>query len=272
MRTETFRGRDLHGVLHEVRKRLGDDALILRTHWTKDRGARVVEVVAAKRDEVDAFRRRITDMGGAAGRRSRTGKHVVALVGPTGAGKTTTLAKLSLHPHVFGSRRPGLITLDTYRVAAVEQLQLYADIAGLPCEVVYDASDLAGALERLSGCDVILVDAPGRSPRAGGSGREWHELLRRIGPSEVHLVLPATIRTDVALAIRDELAGLGLTHVLLTKLDEVPGELGVAELAYALELPARWVTDGQDVPDALQPAATRLMASLGFEELIARAG
>src|SRR5690606_7018010 len=152
MRTESFRGRDLNGVLHEVRTRLGDDALILRTHWTKGRASRIVEVVAARRDEVDAFRRRISAPGRAAARRSRSGKHVVALVGPTGAGKTTTAAKLALHPHAFGSRRPGLITLDTYRVAALEQIQMYADIAGLPCEAVYDASDLPGALERLSGC------------------------------------------------------------------------------------------------------------------------
>src|SRR5690606_25865798 len=92
--------------------------------------------------------------------------------------------------------------------------------------------------------------------------REWRTLLQRIGPDEVHLVLPAGSRTDVALATRDAYVACGTTHLLLTKLDEVPGEDGVAELADALNLPARWVATGQDVAADLEPAAQRLIASL----------
>jgi flagellar biosynthesis protein FlhF len=283
MQTETFRGRDLHGAMAMARARLGEDVLLVRTRWLEGGATREVEVVATTPAELRRIQQHIAPAAapaaaGIPGSRGGVGvgrparPHVVALVGPTGAGKTTTAAKLALSDEAFGTRRVGLITLDTYRVAALEQIQLYADIAGLPCEALYDEADLEPTLARLADCDVLIVDSPGRSPRGGESANEWRSLLRRLEPAEVHLVLPATIRADVACSLREDLRDLGITHALITKLDEVPHELGVLDLAETLDLPARWAADGQDVPADLRPAASRLLGSLGMEELIARAG
>jgi flagellar biosynthesis protein FlhF len=261
---ETFRGRDLSQVLAEIRARLGHDALVLRTRAVRREDGARLEVVATTAEALESFRRRLErepirlDRGArAAGR-----PHVVALVGSTGAGKTTTVAKLALHPAAFGGRRVGVITLDTYRVGALEQIQTYADVVGLPLEVVYDEREIPGALRRLAACDVVLVDTPGRSPRAGAAGHGWRRILRALGPDEVHLVMPAGLRPDVARATRDLYASCGTTHLLLTKLDEVPAEEGAAELADEIGLPARWVAFGQEVPADLDAAPDRLLASL----------
>jgi flagellar biosynthesis protein FlhF len=267
---ETFRGLDLPGALASVRAHLGDDALILRTQTRRDGGVPMVEVVATTPHEIESFRARLertpTRLTRAAG---EARPEIVALVGPSGAGKTTTTVKLALHPAAFGARSVGLITLDTYRVGALEQLQTYAEIANLPLEVVYHPAEVEGALERLAGVDVILVDTPGRSQVAGSgptsspeASTAWRTLLRRIGPDEVHLVLPAGVRLEVAHGAREAYAPCGPTHLLLSKLDEVPGDAGVAEIADELGLPARWVATGQEVPLDLHPAPARILAAL----------
>lgn len=262
MQLETFRGPELSRLLRDVSAARGDDALILATRRVRHQGRDLFEVVVADAGAVERFRARLEAEPPRKVRSGEPRPYVVALVGPTGAGKTTTAAKLALHPRGFGDVRAGLVTLDTYRVAALEQVQTYADIAGLPFEVVYDAAEIPGALRRLSECDVVIVDTPGRSPRAG-EAEEWRGLLAALDPDEVHLALPAGLRADVALAMAEAFRRCGTTHLLLTKLDEVPGEDGVAELADRIGLPARWVTDGQEVPSDLRPAAARLLESLG---------
>lgn len=266
MRLRTFRGRDLQQVFDKAVVELGEDVMILRSHTLREGNATVVEVIAAPGAEVETLKRRLEpDPLPLPGTRGKGHPLVVALVGPTGAGKTTTIAKLAVHPQAFGRQKVGVITLDTYRVGAVEQLGTFAEIAGVPLEVVYSAEEVRDARKRLSHCDVILVDTPGRSPRVAQDESEWGEMLQALAPDEVHLVLPGTIRLDIAASVRDLFTAHGLTHLLLSKLDEVPGEMGVAELADRAELPARWVTDGQEIPADLRPAVTRIVASLGAQ-------
>jgi flagellar biosynthesis protein FlhF len=255
MRLDRFRGRDVTEALERVREGLGDDALVLHTHSRP--GA--IEVVATTEAEMERFGARLESPPPKrkAGRRSR----VVALVGPTGSGKTTTAAKLALGDLAFGGSRVGLISLDTYKIGAYDQIQIYADLADLPLEVLTEPAECAAALARLSTCDVIVVDTPGRGPAATPRERGWRTVLASLQPDEVHYVISAGVRERVALGLRDQYADLGLTHVLLTKLDEVGAEIGVARLADRLELPARWVTDGQDVPDDLEAAPQRLLST-----------
>ena len=164
-----------------------------------------------------------------------------------------------------------MVTLDTYRAGAVAQLETYAEVARLPLEVAYDAADVRGALARLAHCDVVIVDTPGRGPRTSDDDAPWRALLAALAPDEVHLVIPATRRTELAEGLRDRLDALlvaesdprGVTHALLTKLDEVPDDDGVAALAAQLDLPVRWVAEGQDIPADLAAGAPRLLAALG---------
>jgi flagellar biosynthesis protein FlhF len=267
MKPQLFSGSDLADVIRATTAALGEDAAIIHTRTLRGPAGRRVEVLAVRGEEVERFRKRL-EPGALPTLPARSdGSPLrplrVALVGPTGAGKTTTAVKLALSPSAFGSRAVGLLTLDTFRVGALEQIQTYADVAGLPLEVVYRAREIAGAMERLAHCEVVLIDTPGRGPRAASEESEWREILRSIRPDEVHLVLPATLRVDVAESMCDAYEHAGVTHLLLTKLDEVPGETGVVELAGRMGLRSRWVADGQEVPADLRVAIPRLLDSIG---------
>ena len=118
-------------------------------------------------------------------------RRIVALVGPTGVGKTTTVAKLAANLKLTQGARVGLITVDTYRIAAVEQLKTYAEIIDLPLAVVNDPAEMPRALDELGSVDVVFIDTAGRSPRDEVKIRELSEFLQQARPDEVHLVLSA---------------------------------------------------------------------------------
>jgi flagellar biosynthesis protein FlhF len=254
----------------DVRLRNGEDAMIVRTRGPAETDGVHYEVVVAPADAVESLRACISPRAQPRLRGPGTGPFVLALVGPSGAGKTTTAAKLALHSAGFGERHVGLLTLDTYRAAAIEQIHAYAEVAGLALEVADRAADVPAALARLGDCDVVIVDTPGRNPR-GALDLEWRAPFEACAADEVHLVIPAGSRADVACAFRDAFRWAGLTHALITKLDEVPGEIGIAELAERIGLPTRWITDGQDIPVDLRPATPRILGTLGAgREALAR--
>lgn len=266
MRLETFEGHGLGQVLKQVRAELGEDAVLVRTHISRRDGAQQVRVVAAPDDEVTAFRRLVEDPGAdpfAEGSRLRP--WTVALVGPPGAGKTAALLKLALNPLAYGGYTVGVVTLDTYRPGAVEELAMFTQVAELPLEVVHRAAEVPGALDRLSHCDVVVVDTPGRSPRMSSAGGEWRRCLQAVEPDEIHMVLPAGLRDDVARHLVEGLLPLGPTHHLPSRTDELPGDLGLAERVADVGLPVRWLSDGQALPDDLTRARRRLLAGLGLE-------
>lgn len=269
MQLECFRGADFSQVSARARHSLGEDVMILHTRTVRDDGVPRVEVLAAPASTLEHVQARLTAAPLPTPLRRPNGRpYVIALVGPTGAGKTTTAAKLAVRPGTFGIGRTGLLTIDTYRVGGMEQLATYAELASVPFDVVYDAAEVNDAFARLRDCDVIVVDTPGRSPAAADVTDRWRSLLDAIKPDEVHLVLPATMRGDLALgaerAYRTSAAHVGATHLLLSKLDEVPASRGVTDLAMSMARPARWITDGQDVPANLAPAVPRLLRSLGL--------
>lgn len=256
MRLERFRAVSVDQALTAVRRELGEDALVLTTRGR----AGNVEVTATTALDLFHFGAtvRLASKPNSKGRRTR----VVALVGPTGSGKTTTAAKLALSDRGFSGGRVGLLSLDTYKIGAYEQIQTYADLADLPLDVAADPREATRALKRMSDCDTVLVDTPGRSPRAGDADRAWWDALRALDPDEVHLVLPASSRPSLAPAIVREGSPVPPTHLLITKLDEIPSEAAAAEIAFDLGLPSRWVTDGQAVPDDLHAGPERLIAAV----------
>lgn len=266
---ERFRGADLSRVADRARRTLGDDVMILHTRTVRDGGVPMVEVLAAPSSSVDRVRTQLEPAPWPSPLRQNGRPYCIALVGPTGAGKTTTAAKLAVRRGTFGAARPGLLTIDTYRVGGMEQLATYAELAAIPFEVVYDVREVDAAMKRLSQtCDVLIVDTPGRSPASAELTERWRTLLDAIAPDEVHLVLPASLRADLAIdigrAYRATRAHCGATHLLLSKVDEVPRESGVTDLALSLDLPTRWITDGQDVPADLKPGVPRLLRSWGL--------
>jgi flagellar biosynthesis protein FlhF len=187
---------------------------------------------------------------------------VVVLVGPTGVGKTTTLAKLAAHFCVRQERSVGLVTVDTYRIAAVDQLRAYAEILSVPMEVVASPRDMGIAAERLSHCDLILVDTPGRSPQDDVRLRELRSIVAAANPDEVTLVLSAVTDDQRLQAAARSFAAVGPSSLILTKLDEA-GPLGqLPDWLAACRLPLSYLTDGQNVPDDIRPASALQIAEL----------
>jgi flagellar biosynthesis protein FlhF len=185
---------------------------------------------------------------------------VVALVGPTGVGKTTTIAKLAANYRLRDKRRVGLITVDTYRVAAVEQLRTYADIIDLPMEVVATPREMREAVARMSHLDMVLMDTAGRSPRDEVRIQELKSMLAEAQADEVHLVLSSTASSKGLLAAAERFAEVGTTAVLLTKVDEATGLGHLISMLRTCRLPVSYLTDGQNVPDDIQTANRRQLA------------
>ncbi|MBX9791423.1 MAG: flagellar biosynthesis protein FlhF [Pirellulales bacterium] len=189
-------------------------------------------------------------------------RHLVALVGPTGVGKTTTIAKLAANFRLREKRRVGLITVDTYRVAAVEQLRTYADIIDLPMEVVSTPREMRAAVERMADLDLVLLDTAGRSPHDEVKIQELRALLHEAQADEVHLVLSCVASASTLTRTAERFAAAAPTSVLLTKLDEATGYGQMLELLRAARLPLSYVTHGQNVPDDIRVAEPQRLARL----------
>lgn len=194
-------------------------------------------------------------------------RKLIALVGPTGVGKTTTIAKLAANFRLKENRNVGLITVDTYRIAAVEQLRTYADIIDLPMQVVSTPREMREAVRRLDGLDLILMDTAGRSPRDDIKIHELKSLLTEARVDEVHLVLSSVAGARTLATTAQRFACIGTTALILTKLDEATGLGNLLPLLRAAKLPLSYVTDGQNVPDDIGTANPGRLARtvLGME-------
>ena len=188
-------------------------------------------------------------------------RRVVALVGPTGVGKTTTLAKLAA-AFALGQRRSvALVTADTYRIAAVEQLRTYGEIIGVPVDVVFSEQEMRAALGRHSKRDLVLIDTAGRSPRNAEQMTELTNLLSAINPDETHLVLSLTTSRREALDAAEHFGRVGFDRLILTKMDETAGPGLALDLAVKFGRPFSYVTTGQNVPDDIEPCQPANLAA-----------
>lgn len=185
---------------------------------------------------------------------------VVALIGPTGVGKTTTIAKLAANFRLRNKWNVGLITVDTYRIAAVEQLRTYAEIIDLPMQVVSTPREMREAVDRLSHLDLILVDTAGRSPRDEVKIRELRALLAEARADEVHLVLSSVASAASLINTAERFGAAGATALILTKLDEASGLGHLLPLVRSARLPLSYLTNGQSVPDDIETAEARRLA------------
>ena len=187
---------------------------------------------------------------------------VAALVGPTGVGKTTTIAKLAANFRLKEKRRVGLITVDTYRIAAVEQLRTYADIIDLPMQVVSTPREMREAVRRMSDLDLVLLDTAGRSPKDEVRIQELKAFLSEATADEVHLVLSSVAGERALRQTAERFASVGTTALILTKLDEAPGLGHALALLRSSQLPLSYLTNGQNVPADIETADAQRVAQL----------
>jgi flagellar biosynthesis protein FlhF len=190
----------------------------------------------------------------------------IAFIGPTGVGKTTTIAKLAARVGLRARRRVELITLDTYRIAAVEQLKTYAEIIGAGCHVARSVVELDALTQRFAGEATVLIDTIGRSPHDLADQLEFADYLR--GNEQMHkcLVIQATTNaTDAQIAIK-KFAIYGADRLVITKLDEAARPGTTVFLAAQAALPLIYLCAGQRVPEDLERATP-----LTFAARVARA-
>ena len=191
-----------------------------------------------------------------------TGPHVVALIGPTGVGKTTTIAKLAAKLKLDEKRSVGLITIDTYRIAAVEQLKRYADIIKTPLKVVASPEELRDAVESMRDCDFVLIDTAGRSPKDALKLNELKNFLEAANPDEVHLVLSTTVSRECAELAIERFADVRVDKLIFTKLDEAKHVGTVLNVVRAVKKSLSYVTTGQGVPADIEVARGKRIAQL----------
>ncbi|MBN2212165.1 MAG: flagellar biosynthesis protein FlhF [Sedimentisphaerales bacterium] len=215
-------------------------------------------------------RRRVTDVlekmlstSGPISRNLNDKARVVALIGPTGVGKTTTVAKLAANFKLRQNARVGLITIDTYRIGAVDQLRMYAQILDVPLRVVLTPAELKDAVaEMRTTMDYVFIDTAGRSQRDKLKIKELKTFLDAASPDEVHLVLSGTAHHTHMLNAAEEFRKLGVDRLILTKLDEAVSFGVVLSVMKKIDAAISYVTTGQDVPDDIEVGTGRRLARL----------
>lgn len=183
-----------------------------------------------------------------------TSQKRLSLIGPTGVGKTTTIAKLAAnYLNAFGGKI-ALITVDTYRIAAVEQLKVYGEIMRLPVEVVLKPRELKSAFEKFADYDLILIDTAGRSPKNKEDLAEMASFLKPEHSIENHLLLSATTRDRELEATIESFSILPVSSLIFSKIDECDRLGIIVNIQNTNQIPISYLTNGQRVPeDILAP-------------------
>ena len=188
-------------------------------------------------------------------------QQIISLVGPTGVGKTTTVAKLAAVSSVLNYKKVGLISIDAYRIAAYDQLKTYAEIIGLPVELALSPQGARDAIDKFADQDIIIVDSVGRSPNHQVHMAELHGYMQVIRPTEVHLTVSASVKFEDLVRIVDRYRTLDVSRIIFTKLDETVTLDTVVNGAYYTKYPISYLGVGQTVPDDLEVADIERISS-----------
>ena len=199
-------------------------------------------------------------------RMKKNAPRIIALVGPTGVGKTTTTAKLAAMYALNRGNKVALITMDIFRVGAVEQLKTYTKIMGIPLEVASTPKELERAVERHSDCDLILIDTAGRSHKDSDKLEEMKGFLETTIQSDIYLCLSATTKDRELEVILNRFSIFPISKVVFTKLDECESVGCIVNLLLKANLQIAYFTTGQRVPEDIEVATSEKLAELILKE------
>lgn len=191
---------------------------------------------------------------------------VIAFIGPTGVGKTTTLVKLASQYALVHQMKVALLTADTYRIGAVEQLRIYRDIMDLPFEAVSSPEEMGPALKRHADRDLIFFDTAGRSPQNRRQIQDLKAFMEAAKPSETHLCVSATTKNADLMPIVGKFGLVPVNRFLVTKLDETRQHGMLLNLAANFQVPISYLTTGQNVPHDIEVATPERMVELVLGE------
>ena len=183
------------------------------------------------------------------------GGRKVMLLGPTGVGKTTTIAKLAAIKALWEHKKVFLLTADTYRIAAVEQLKTYAKILGVPIEIIFDISSINNVVNEHENAEIILLDTAGRSQRDKKNMELFENIYNSFMPDAVHLVLSANMKYKDMLDVVEHIPNIPVTHLLFTKLDETISYGSIFNIHKVMGCPLSFLTVGQNVPKDIETAS-----------------
>ena len=193
----------------------------------------------------------------------------VVLVGPTGVGKTTTIAKLAGRLALIEKKKVGLITIDTYRIGAVEQLKTYAEIMNIPFKVVITLKEMEEAINSLADCDVVLVDTTGRSSKNTMQISELRAFIQKVNSSNISLVISGVTKNKDINAILSGYGEINYEDIIVTKLDETTSYGCLYNIAKKSNRPISYITVGQNVPDDIKvPSKDEIIKLILGEESV----
>lgn len=194
---------------------------------------------------------------------------LVFMIGPTGVGKTTTIAKLAANMTFLEGKKAALITLDTYRISATDQLRTFADIMGIPLSVVFSDAEIMEAVDKYQDKDIILVDTAGSSPFNQEQMSNLERFVKVAQPDEVILVLSVTTDSEDLLKIYHQFESIGIDKIVFTKLDEAMTYGQILNVIFEIRKPIAYLTTGQNVPDDIEiPDSTCLARMFLGEEIM----
>ena len=193
----------------------------------------------------------------------------VVLVGPTGVGKTTTIAKLAGRLSLIEKKKVGLITVDTYRIGAVEQLKTYAEIMNIPFKVVITIKEMEEAVNSMNDCDIVLIDTTGRSSKNTMQISELRAFVQKAKPDCVNVVISATTKNKDIKTILEGYKELEYNQVIVTKLDETTTYGSLYNIQRRADKPLKFITTGQNVPDDIKiPTKDEVLRFIFGEETL----
>lgn len=192
----------------------------------------------------------------------RKGK-IIAMIGPTGVGKTTTIAKLAANLTFLEGKQVALITLDTYRISAADQLKTFAEIINIPIRVVFTANDLLDAIQEFKDQDVVFIDTAGRSPFNNEHMQELNQFVNIAQPDETILVMSVTTESTDLVNIFERFNIMKIDKLIFTKLDETENYGQILNAICEIKIPVAYFTTGQNVPDDIE-----IPEPLGFARML----
>ena len=187
---------------------------------------------------------------------------VVALVGPTGVGKTTCIAKLAVISKILHNLSVGLISIDTYRLGAIDQLRIFSEISNVDMLVAYEPKDMPGLMNSFKNKDIIFIDTAGRSQKNKDQLLNAAEFLKAANVDETYLVLSSTGTSKNLMDVAEKFKVLNYNSVIFTKIDEAVTYGNILNVVNTFDVPVSFLTNGQVIPDDIISADPEFIASM----------
>jgi len=226
-----------------------------------ERGADIENIEALISGDIAASMKTDISMKGAAAQPAMNEKRVVMLIGPTGTGKTTTVAKLASKAMKDG-KKVGVISLDTYKIGAAEQIRIYSRMIGIPLDIVSNIEGLRKSIERFSDRDMILMDTTGQNPRESEYTDKLKEICGAGLPIETHLLLSTSSDCDFLMDTYRHYRTLPIDRIAFTKTDEAVKLGSIYNLCSLYRKPVAYITTGQRVPGNIEMVDSRKLTNL----------